>query len=296
MFTRIGLSFLLLFAVHMSFAQVPDRQTFQQMDSIYIEEIESKGEKPKVLHAEPLYIDLIRDLGAHKGEKECNLGMGITDNLNYDTYEALIEYEWAVIDRLGLEVELPFLIFAPVRSNNGAADSVPSSLVESLKLAAQWSFFVSEKLQTTLALGYIHQFELSPFREFGRPLFTGNLYNPFFVAAKRWGQNWHTLIYTGTQLHKESGKPLQSTIEWHTNLHYMVPGTRNFIGIEANKYLAVNDFDMTIRPQMRLGISDGLMLGIVGGIPISRENERFSLFLRLIWEPGHTLHHRHKSN
>ena len=29
---------------------------------------------PKVEHMEPLYIDLVRDLGARKGEKELNLG------------------------------------------------------------------------------------------------------------------------------------------------------------------------------------------------------------------------------
>ena len=28
----------------------------------------------KVDHAEPLYVDLIRDLGPHKGEKEWNIG------------------------------------------------------------------------------------------------------------------------------------------------------------------------------------------------------------------------------
>jgi hypothetical protein len=30
--------------------------------------------KPKILHAEPLYIDLIRGLGARKGEREWNVG------------------------------------------------------------------------------------------------------------------------------------------------------------------------------------------------------------------------------
>ena len=44
---------------------------------------------------------------------------------------------------------------------------------------------------------------------------------------------------------------------------------------------------MTMRPQMRVGIVDNLMIGIVGGIPVSRENERLSSFLRLIWEPKH---------
>lgn len=39
-------------------------------DSLYIQQVEDNKEPDKVLHAEPLYIDLIRDLGARKGEKE----------------------------------------------------------------------------------------------------------------------------------------------------------------------------------------------------------------------------------
>lgn len=67
----------------------------------------------------------------------------------------------------------------------------------------------------------------------------------------------------------------------------MISGTRNFIGVEFNKTLDGGDFDMTIRPQMRLGIADNLLVGIVTGIPVAQENERFSTFLRLIWEPSH---------
>lgn len=44
---------------------------------------------------------------------------------------------------------------------------------------------------------------------------------------------------------------------------------------------------MTIRPQMRLEITDNLLIGIVAGIPVSKENERLSSFARLIWEPAH---------
>lgn len=268
-------------------AQVRDSLSRSMLDSIYIVEVEERKGPPKVLHAEPLYIDLIRDLGARKGEKEWNLGLGMTDNLRYDTYEALIEYEWAPVDRLGLEVELPFLLYAPQLDTH--RDSIPSSRLESLKLAAQWSFLVSEEYNTTLALGYIHEFEFSSFRDFGKPLVKGNLYNPFLVAAKRWGNNWHTLVYTGPRIehHFRSGT-WHTGYEWHSNVHYMVSGTRNFIGVEVNKYFDADDFDMTIRPQMRLGISDELMMGIVGGIPVARENQRFSLFLRLIWEPGHS--------
>lgn len=63
----------------------------ESKDSLYIQEIEAIKGTDKVLHAEPLYIDLIRDLGARKGEKEWNIGMGLTDNNMYDKYNALVE-------------------------------------------------------------------------------------------------------------------------------------------------------------------------------------------------------------
>jgi hypothetical protein len=263
-------------------AQVTDAQK----DSLYIQQVEDHKEPEKVLHAEPLYIDLIRDLGARKGEKEWNVGLGLTDNLKFDSYEALIEYEWAPIDRLGLEVELPFTFYSPV--NGTANDSIPSNQLNSIKIAAQWSFFVNEPMATSMALGYINEFELSDFRNFGKPFIKGNVYNPFLVVAKRWGNNFHSLIYTGPMIEQSfSTNKFHTTYDINTSFHYMISGTRNFIGIEFNKTIDNGDFDMTIRPQMRLGIADNLLIGIVAGIPVSRENERLSSFVRLIWEPGH---------
>lgn len=257
----------------------------QQLDVSYIKEIEEKKEPAKVLHAEPLYIDLIRDLGARKGEKEWNVGMGIVDNLDYDTYEVLVEYEWAPVDRLGLEIEVPFTLAA---AHKNGREAVPSSAMEGLKTALQWTFLVSERSNVSLALGYINELEFSSFGNFGSPLFKGNIYNPFFVAAKRWGNNYHTLIYTGPQIEQHFKKGSWNThYDFNTNFHYMISGTRNFIGLELNKSFYKNDFDMTIRPQMRLAIADNFMIGIVGGIPVKRENQRFSSFARIIWEPRH---------
>lgn len=256
-------------------------------DSIYIDQIEGHNGPDKVLHAEPLYIDLIRDLGARKGEKEWNLGLGLTDNLTFDTYGALIEYEWAPKDRLGLEVELPFTFFAPV--NGTQKDSLPSNRLNGLKLAGQWSFFVNEPLSTSMALGYINELEFSDFKNFGNPVVTGNVYNPFLVVAKRWGYNIHTLVYTGPMLAQHfSSEKLQISYDINTSFHYMISGTKNFIGVEFNQSFQHLDFDMTIRPQMRLGIADNLLIGIVAGIPVKRENERLSSFVRLIWEPRHS--------
>lgn len=67
----------------------------------------------------------------------------------------------------------------------------------------------------------------------------------------------------------------------------MIPGTRNFVGLEVNKSIHSNDFNIILRPQMRISVTDQLLVGIVAGIPTTRKNERFSAFLRLIWEPLH---------
>jgi hypothetical protein len=272
--------------------RIDTTETTRILDSIYIAEVEKAHPKPKVLHAEPLFIDLIRDLGARKGEREWNVGFGLTDKQSYDEYEALVEYEWAPIDRLGLEIELPFTMYQPRMDGEKA----PQNRLNSLKLAAQWSFFVSEKLKTSMAIGYLHEFELTPFENFGKSrLYTGNVYNPFFVAAKRWGNNYHTLVYAGPMIGQ-----LFETGEWHTttqintNLHYMIPGTRNFVGIEFNKEVAAEGFQMVMRPQMRVGITDDLLIGIVAGIPIERESERLSFFVRMIYEPPHKPRKSHK--
>jgi hypothetical protein len=125
------------------------------LDSMFISEVEEPkgGElKPKILHAEPLYIDLIRDLGARKGEKEWNVGFGMFNKRDFNKYEALVEYEWAPIDRLGFEIEVPVTIFT---ASEGTPVDItrPANRIESLKLATQWTFLVSEKSKDFSGIG-----------------------------------------------------------------------------------------------------------------------------------------------
>ncbi len=278
------LSFIHLHSLRAQFAD----STHAAADSAYIATIEKMKGLPKVLHAEPLFIDLIRDLGARKGEKEWNFGTGITDNRYYDAYTALVEYEWAPVNRLGLEVELPFTFYYRTDGrHNGVA--APGNRLNSLKLAAQYTFLVHESSRVSMAAGYLHEFELPPFREYGKSdMLQGHLASPFVVAAKRWGHNWHTLLYCGPLFHFNGQTQYwQTSGQLHLNFHYMLPGTRNFVGLECNTYHSASDFDMTLRPQMRLSLSDNLLVGIVGGIPVRRENQRLSSFIRIIYEPGH---------
>ena len=257
------------------------------LDSLFIKEFESQKnyQKPKVLHAEPLYIDLIRDLGARKGEKEWNVGFGMQDKRTFDEFHALVEYEWAPIDRLGLEVELPISLYSFRKGS--FSENIPDNKLESLKLASQYTFLVSEKRNLSMALGYIHQFELDGWKKLSyQNHFTGNVFNPFLVAAKRLGSNYHSLIYTGPVIHKSFDQKAELTYEINWNFHYMVTGTRNFIGLEINQEIHQGSSVATLRPQMRLGLAENLMVGIVSAIPIAQPDHGLGSFIRIIYEPG----------
>ena len=264
---------------------VPDSNP--QLDSLYIAETQDVVGPDKVLHAEPLFIDLIRDLGARKGEREWNVGVGLTDNFAYDSNEVLVEYEWAPLNRLGLEVEVPVTFYSGRRQHDVQR---PAHRLNGLKTAFQYSFYVSEKHRTSMAIGYINEVLLNNFNALGRKLVTGNGYSPFLVAAHRWGSNFHSLLYTGPIWEQQYGREGHTEFSYQLNssFHYMIPGTRNFVGLETNKMWHGQDFDLTFRPQMRVSLADNLMVGIVGGIPLRRENERLSSFLRLIYEPSHS--------
>ena len=88
----------------------------------------------------------------------------------------MIEYEFAPVNRLGLEVELPFTFY----SENSSNDSIqkPSHRVESIKTAIQWTFFVSPLHNTSMALGYINELEFANLNEIYKgPVFTGNTFS-----------------------------------------------------------------------------------------------------------------------
>lgn len=244
-----------------------------------------KKQRPKIDHAEPLYIDLIRDLGARKGEKEWNFGFEMKDNLGFDQINALVEYEFAPIDRLGLEVELPFSFYTPQQQYS--RDSLPSAGLNSFKTAIQWSFLVSETTGISMALGYIHETLLPSFKEMKGLRIRGHAYNPFLVIARKWSNKWHSLLYTGPILEKLNDQPAHFEYAINSSVHFMIPESRNFVGIELNKDISKTDFSLVIRPQMRLAVTNKILLGIVAAVPVSKGQERMSLFTRLIWEPGH---------
>ena len=237
---------------------------------------------PKVHHIEPLYIDLVRDLGARKGEKELNLAGDFKNTSNYSEYAVLAEYEFAPIDRLGLEVETDFSFFKRISD----AQEIPKNRFDNLRLSAQYSFYVSTKYNTTLAIGYTQVIGFTAFEDLDeKPLIKGLQYSPFFIAAKRWGSSIHTLIFAGP-IFKHRFNTDYTNVDWqiNTSIDYAIPNSSNFVGIEFNKEVVDGKFEMTMRPQGKIQINKALALGLVAGFPITRSKEKFSSFFRLIYE------------
>ncbi|MEG1026785.1 MAG: HAEPLYID family protein [Flavobacterium sp.] len=248
-------------------------QSYSQTDS-----------KPeKVSHAEPLYYDLVRDLGARKGEKEFNAAFDFSKHKNYNEHAFLVEYEFAPINRVGFEVEADFSFFDRTASES----EIPGSKLESLRFSSQYSFFISSKLKTTLAVGYTQIIEFNEFENMDKELFvTGIVYNPFFVAAKRWGSYINTLIYAYPMFeHDFTTNKLD--VEWQINssLLFTIPGTKHFAGVELNKEFEHGAFEMSIRPQVKFKLNKHTAIGLVAGIPVKKSDESFSSFLRIIYEP-----------
>lgn len=239
----------------------------------------------KLSHAEPLYIDLIRDLGARKGEKEINIGAGINDEKKYLSYSGFAEYEFAIANRLGLEVEVPFEIYQ--HKTGEASAPMPQNRIEGLKLATQYTFLVSEKMQTSMAVGYIQEFELSTLHDIDHKgkFFEGTLYNPIFIAAKRWTPHIHTLLYTGPVIEQFfETNSWKTTAQVNANLHYVFTNGY-FAGLETNMEFSQNKTSFVFRPQVKAKFSKTISLGVLIGIPANNHEQGLSAMTRLIWVP-----------
>lgn len=237
-------------------------------------------ETTKVTHAEPLFNDLVRDLGARKGEKELNIGFGSGELHQYKEYGFLVEYEFAPVNRLGVEVETDLAFY------NGTKYEMPGNKIADTRLSAQYSFLVSPKYNTTLAIGYSQIFHFVDFKDYGKTrLVKGASFNPFFIAAKRWGNNFHTLIYTGPVFERHrSQRAIDVNWQINTSVHYMIPATENFVGVELNEEIDRSGFVMTIRPQVKIMINEHLAVGFVAAFPVNRNNEGAGSFFRVIYE------------
>ncbi len=75
-------------------------------------------------------------------------------------------------------------------------------------------------------------------------------------------------------------------VDWqfNTSVDYEIPNSSHFIGIEFNKKIVDSEFRMTMRPQGKIQINEGLAIGLVAGFPITKSQQKFSSFFRVIYE------------
>ena len=239
----------------------------------------------KIRHAEPLYMDLIRDLGARKGEKEWNVGYGIEGHKDYTVNHAFVEYEFSPLNRLGLEVEVPFSFYTSSSRNENTV--IPRNRVEGLKLAAQYTFLVSPKHQMSMAAGYMHEFRTHSFYSIdrGRGMLKGNSMSPFLIVAKKFGKRINTMVYTGPEWEFTPSEGKRELFyQLNASAHYVLP-SGNFVGMEVNDEFGLGSNQMVFRPQMKLILSQNLALGLVTGIPVSFQDNGMSFMARIIYEP-----------
>ena len=239
----------------------------------------------KISHAEPVYTDLIRDLGARKGEKEINVGWEMNDHSRYIEHSGFVEYEFSPLNRLGLEVEVPFNYYNAERIHTG--EELPNEKIEGLKFAVQYTFLVSGKHRMSMAAGTIYELGLHSFKTISasRKIMKGNELNPFLIVAKRWGRQFHSLLYTGPVFHRhfEERRSL-ATLQTNVSVHYQLPHSAHLLGVEVNHEWAPESVETVIRPQLKLKLNAGFALGVATGIPVDHRQEGLSFMARLIYE------------
>ena len=259
---------------------------------------QAKKKEEPTKHYMPLYLDIPAEMNVKKGYKEINIAGGYADFKDFNGVRTLIEYDFAPIDKLGFEIEMPFVIVNNKTSaiQTGNTDAVvpeEGGAVKSamaLRVGFNYSLLNFTKTKTSVSVGYFNEFELTPFEHFGKPLLEGNVYNPFIAVAKIWGNRLHTMIYTGPAI-KQSFEhhTIKTAYRFNTIVSYRFgKGEKeSFAGIECNQTGAKEDAgQMILRPQIQLAFTEKWKLGFVAGIPIATNNHfNSSGFLRLIYSP-----------
>lgn len=253
-----------------------------------------------IKHYMPLYLDIPAEMNVKKGYKEINIAGGYADFKDFNGERALIEYDFAPIDKLGFEIEVPFVFVHqkdPSNMQTGTSDvivpeeggAVKSAMA--LRLGFNYSLFTSQKAKTSVSVGYFNEFELTPFEHFGKPLLEGNVYNPFIAVAKIFGNRFHTMLYTGPAVKQSFEHHETKTVyRFNTIFSYRFGkgNKESFVGVENNQTWANGDSgQMILRPQIQIAVTEKMRLGFVGAIPIASSNHlNTSGFFRLMYTPN----------
>lgn len=241
-------------------------------------------EEQRIEHADPVFEDLTTALGARKGENELNINFGYWQlKEDHHVFLSQLEYEFAPVDNLGFEVVLPYSVYF---TNPLTEAERPANRLEYLQWGMQYSFYSSAKSGISLAAAF--QNTLGQDDEFEpRNSFEINQiqYFPFLVAAKNWEDTFFLLFSGGPALNQDlAEKSIGIEYQLNTAFHYGFGEDDHYLGVEINKSLEEGDFEMMLRPQLILELSDNFILGSSIGFPVAKPDTRWTGFLRLAYE------------
>lgn len=231
---------------------------------------------------EPLVFDLVRPLGARRGEIEVNtLGivplnrrLGTTSRTSNDKLgqvplsentsdvEWAPEIEFALWDGFAVEFEFPF---------EGAR-------LEALKMGVQWT------LGTAFEHRYIHGFQglvertlHSTTTSWTGLYLAGMRFNPKWSLLGMWGMSHET----GAGMEEEGGDRTQFL--QNVTLFYNITDSVH-LGLETNYGLSTyGDSILLLMPQLQFGLGKNLSVQLGGGVGFSESETLPQVALRVIW-------------
>jgi hypothetical protein len=221
-------------------------------------------EQKRVAIPEPLMFDLVRGLGAAKGELEINaLGDFPLNNSSTRGVEWAPEIEYALFNNVAVELELPMNNFE----------------IEAYKMAIQWTIGASKNKK------FIHGFQILAERYVHRNLLELNV---LYVPAYRFNETWSVIGLFGLMI--ESGKQAankKKTIVLNASL-FADLNERTVVGLEINNSdptfqgLDDNEMMLLLLPQMHYEFEYGYSLQVGAGGKWDDSEVVFSAVARLI--------------
>lgn len=260
--------------------------TFSCFLSAEAQEVKPKN---KIVHADPVYEDLTTELGGEKGANEININFGYR-NLEglHHTLLSQLEFEYAPANNLGFELLIPFTAYF---SNPALDDDPPNNELEFIQWTVQYTFFQSFERNISLAVGLENAFQsqdpyVSPEEQKKGFSIEHIFYQPFLTIGKNWNETYFLLFKGGPEFAQdleESSIDIEPVLTSAFHFKFSQED-ENFLGIEFNKVVEDGHFEMFIRPQLKIELSDKLNIGTTVGIPVSQPDTNWSAFIRVAYE------------
>ena len=217
-----------------------------------------------VIIPEPLMFDLVRGLGADKGELEVNaLADFPINNISAREVEWAPEVEYAIFDGFAVELELPFENFE----------------LEAIKVAVQWTIGQSKNNK------YIHGLQV-----IGETMLHDNIteFSFLYVPAYRFNETWSMLGLFGVMLEVGSDAPeKKETILLNASIFADI-NEQTVFGLELNNTDPTlqgrddNDMSFLILPQVHYEFESGLAFQFGIGPRFEDSGTEASAVLRVI--------------